>query len=193
MRRFPMFAFLLALVGVPAYVAAHTAEEEDAERQRNWTVDDGTTIEIALGATQLFAPDSLGSDVVNVVPTQTTMLMVEWYMHYRWHLALWFNLPTAPSLTFENGELVQGYVPPALALGVIWVPLTVPFSQKRHRIELHGGIFAGATLSLTGNFFAIGALRLYVLHESGFGVYAGVAAAPRLDTAAMVYGIGYRF
>lgn len=187
-----LFILLLTLLGLVQPLTAHELPE-GGDEEKPWQVDDGTTIEVALGATTLFAPDSLGSDIVNVVPTQTAMFMLEYYFHYRWHAALWFNLPTAPSLTFVDGELLQRYVPPALALGLIWIPVTIPFSHKRHRIEIHTGLFAGATLSSSGNFFAIGALRAYVLHESGFGVYVGVAAAPRLDTAALVYGIGYRF
>lgn len=182
---------LLPLLFVFCFSAQAASPPSDEEP---WSVDDGTTIEVALGGTQLFAPSTLGSDVENVVPTQTAMLLVEWYMHYRWHLALWFNLPTAPRISFVEGELIQSYVPPALALGVIWVPLTVPFSQKRHRIELHAGLFGGVVVSINnGNFFAIGAIRAYLLHESDFGVYIGAAAAPRLDTAALLYGIGYRF
>lgn len=182
------FVILLGLLYASSAVAHEVKEAEEP-----WQVDDGTVVEVALGGTQLFAPRALGTDIERVVPTQTSMLMVEWFLHYRWHPALWFNLPTAPRLSFEDGELVQRYVPPALAAGVIWVPVTIPFAKKRHRFELQAGLFGGATLSLDGNFFAIGALRAYVLHESEFGVYVGAAAAPRLDTAALLYGIGYRF
>ena len=190
-RLLPTILFLL----VASTAAAQEPPEKPSESQEEeaWTVDDGTVIEIALGGTQLFAPESLGSDIDRVVATQTSMLLFEWFMHYRWHLAVWFNLPTAPRISFENDELVERYIPPALATGLIWVPLSIPFAKKRHRFELQAGLFAGAVLSLDGNFFAIGAIRAYLLHESDFGLYIGAAAAPRLDTAALLYGIGYRF
>jgi hypothetical protein len=185
---------ILAVLLVLGSRSASAHEAQDEEPAEEWQVDDGTVIEVALGGTQLVAPASLESDLTEVVATQTSMFLVEWYMHYRWHLAAWFNLPTAPRISFVDGEPVQEFVPPALALGVIWVPLTIPFSKKRHRFELHAGLFTGAVLRIPGgNFFALAAVRAYVLHESDFGVYVGAAAAPRLDTAALLYGIGYRF
>lgn len=159
----------------------------------DWTVDDGSIFEVSLGSSQVFRPAGLSDELAQVVPTESVMLLFEWFAHYRWHASALFNWPTSPAVTLVDGEIEYSYVAPFLGVGVVWIPMTIPFAENRHRFELHVGSFGGLALRREFTPNALFALRAYLLHESEFGLYGGVASSFIIDTAALIYGLGYRF
>lgn len=195
-----VLALLLALIILPAPSFAESSVDQSSvdqsttdESETEPGFDDGSVFEVGLGNSQVFFPDQLSEELRQVVPTDSVLLMVEYYLHYRWHLSALFNWPTGTAVSIVDGELVENYVAPLLALGVIWTPLSVPFSEARHRFEVHLGVFGGVALRKQFTPNALFAIRAYALHESEFGVYVGAASSFIIDTAALIYGIGYRF
>ena len=186
-----MKQILFSSVAICAAAAPVWAETTSAEP--TWNVDDGTLFEVSVGDTQMFAPNELSDELRQIVPTESVLLLFEYYLHYRWHLSAVFNWPTDTAVSIVDGQLVEEYIAPFFAVGVVWTPLTIPFAQKRHRFELQGGVFGGLALRKQFTPNALFALRAYVLHESDFGVYVGAASSFIIDTAGLIYGVGYRF
>lgn len=186
-----MKRILGCIAAVSCWTASAFAQTSDVGRE--WVVDEGTLFEVSIGDTQVFAPDELSDELRQVVPTEAVLLLFEYFLHYRWHLSAVFNWPTDTAVSIVDGQLVETYVAPFLAMGVIWTPLVVPFAEKRHRFELQGAVMGGLALRKRFTPNALFALRAYVLHESDFGVYVGLASSFIIDTAGLIYGVGYRF
>lgn len=174
---------LLVLLLSPAIAAAQEQQQ---------TTDEDPLLSVSIGQSQLFAPSTLEADIKQLVPTQSVMFLLEWYLPYALRAVSAFNLPTRPILRFVDGELVQEFAPSSLSAGVAWAPLSIKF-QERRAVEFELGVLGGMTFERRPAFFPLVAGRVLLLHKSDLALYVGGAFAARRSTTALLYGVGYRF
>jgi len=149
--------------------------------------------ELSFGTSQLFSSGFLEDDQQGeTLPTTSALFISEYFFSKRWGFVALFNLPLTPERTLRNGEVISRFAAPTLAAGLEWTPLSWDV-REASRLEVQFALMGGAVLAPSGRFFPLSALRLHLLQNEGFALYVGTAFAFRLDTLALIYGIGHRF
>lgn len=189
--RMRALVFIVAVLGMtPAFAtdeASAEAEEAPAAEPRRVP-----RFEISLGDSTLFKPAAAFEDVGSVIPTSSFLFMGEYFFTYAWRAIAVVNLPISTEQVLVNGDLVLTKASPTFALGVNFSPWGVDFAEVR-RFEIHIAAMGGMQINANPDFFPLLAARLYLLHGEDIGLYVGSAFAFRLDTLALIWGLGYRF
>jgi hypothetical protein len=174
---------LAALLALPAAAAA---AEPDKQREEEHT------FELSFGQSQLFDIPPLEVASRDAIPTTSAVFIYEHFLPWELHIVSLFNLPLSTTKVLTDTGVVERFAPPSLAFGLAW---SGPgFAVKEFvRVEVQLGLLGGAVLSRTGRFFPLGSVRVAIRRTDGFGLYIGAAGAFRVDTVALVYGVGHRF
>lgn len=155
-------------------------------------------LEITFGSSQLFAHQSItarsGAVKEYVIPVTSALLMVERLLRPWLSVLSMFNLPLVTQKIIVNGEIREDYVAPSLALGARVSPLRIDIFRAT-RLELQVAALAAVSMgSPDGDkIFPLVAGRLHMANRDGFALYFGAAYAFKVDTIAVLYGIGHRF
>lgn len=170
---------MLATLAVATSAAAH---EPDADH----------TFELSFGQSQLFDIPPLEVTRRDAIPTTSAVFIYEYFVPWNLHVVSLFNLPLSTSKVLTDSGVEERFAPPSIALGLAWSGLG--FDIKEYvRIEAQFGLLCGVVISREGRFFPLGSARVAIRRTDGFGLYVGAAGAFRVDTVALVYGVGHRF
>ena len=182
MRFFGAAVFLCAVVLATSTVTAH--EPGSAPEH---------TFELSFGGSQLFDVEPLEVGSKEAIPTTSAVFIYEYFLPWELHAVTVFNLPLS---TFKelrsDGSIRERHASPSLAAGLAWSGLGFALKEDV-RVELQLGLLAGVVLADNGRYFPLGTVRTSIRRRDGFGLYVGVAGAFRVDTTALVYGVGHRF
>ncbi len=152
-----------------------------------------TNVEVSFGTSQLFDSEQELTPGADILPTTSALFIGEYALSMRWNVVGFFNLPLSSNRTItEDGRLKERFAAPALAVGALWTPLIWDF-RPTSRLELQTALLGGWVTQRNGRFFPLGAVRLHMVQDEGFALYVGTAVAFRIDTAALIYGVGHRF
>ena len=181
--------FLSMSVGIAAHAELSAAKEKNKATKRASLVRDW---EFSFGTSQLFNAPNTELELKNALPTTSALFIAERFMSQHFGLVGLFNLPLTAERQIVDGELIARFAAPSVALGGTWTPLAWDF-RETSRFEIQFALMGGAVLAPRGRFFPLMAARLHLLQDEGFALYAGTAFAVRVDTLALIYGIGHRF
>ncbi len=150
--------------------------------------------EFSFGTSQLFSGQLVEDLSIDqeLLPTTSALFIGERLIARRWSLVGLFNLPLTPTRRVVDGELRSEFAAPSLAFGATWTPLMWGFMDKS-RFEIQLALVGGGVLKPGGDIFPLTAVRLRLLQDEGFALYLGAAFAFRVDTLALIYGVGHRF
>ncbi len=150
------------------------------------------TFELSFGQSQLFDIPPLEVARRDAIPTSSAVFIYEHFLPREFHVVSLFNLPLSTTKVLTDDGVVERFASPSIALGVAWSGLG--FEVKEFvRVEMQFGLLGGAVVSRNGRFFPLGSARVAIRRTDGFGLYIGAAGAFRVDTVALVYGVGHRF
>ena len=182
MRSASAAAFLCAVVLATPAVVAHEPD----------TAPDHT-FELSFGGSQLFDIEPLEVGSKEAIPTTSAVFIYEYFLPWDLHAVTVFNLPLS---TFKeirtDGSIRERHASPSMAAGLAWSGLGFALKEDV-RVELQMGLLGGVVLASDGRYFPLGTVRASIRRRDGFGLYVGVAGAFRVDTTALVYGVGHRF
>lgn len=174
---------ILVAVSVLLLCASAAAHEPEAEEH---------TFELSFGQSQLFDIPPLEVTRKDAIPTSSAVFIYEHFLPWDLHTVGLFNLPLSTAKVLTEDGVRERFSPPSLALGLAWSGLGVDIKELV-RVEAQFGLLGGVVLSRDGRFFPLGSIRVAIRRKDGFGLYVGAAGAFRVDTFALVYGVGHRF
>ncbi len=200
---------LLSFLLMSATAAPARAAGEEAEEPAPAEVDDDEPepdpkkkgpkspfLEVGLTTSQTFRGEYLGNyeDEIEMTPTGTLLLGVE-FMPLPWlRPGVVYNLPTAPERITINGELQQTVATSQILMGVTWRPIYFDFAKKS-RFEILALTYVGVQMKADPLVFPMVGVELEGLPNktSGLAVHVGAFYSFLVDGFAIRYGVAYRF
>ena len=179
MRSVAGAAFVCVLMSCAANAFAHDPQDHD--------------FEISFGQSQLFdiQPFEVGSR--DSIPTTSAFFSYEHFLPWDLHAVALFNLPLSTYKAIaDDGSVTERFASSSIAMGLAWSGLGVEIKEDV-RVEGQFALLAGRVLTADGRYFPLGSVRAAIRRVDGFGLYIGVAGAFRVDTTALIYGVGHRF
>jgi hypothetical protein len=152
-------------------------------------------VEVSFGQAQLYISEySGGRSEEPLVPVSSALFLGEFLVSERFSAVALVNLPTTSHRTLVDGDVVEDYAAPAVALGVRASPLK-QLVIRGAELELQVALLVGRTInSQEGDrFFPLLTTRVHFATPDGFTLYLGGATAFVKDTTALIYGVGHRF
>jgi len=182
---------LMVLIGAATPSLEALGHEEDKLESAQ-----APLFELSLGTAQSFVqPDRALDEETLLMPTTSAMFLGEVFLWPNLRLALLFNLPLSGDRIYVGDNIDQTPTYPSLGMGLSWTPYAFTF-RERSLFELQLAAVGGVTLDFDNpRVFPLLASRIHLMQNSdmGVGVYIGSAFAFRVDTLALIYGVGYRF
>jgi hypothetical protein len=145
--------------------------------------------EVSFGTTQMFVGwYEKGS---SPVPTASATLILSRRVFEDFALWAVFNLPLTPNKRVtEEGVLTDTQTPPTFMLGASYE--LISYTLGRHKsVGLDVGFSAGRPLTLEGQVFPVGAMRVKLLRNEDSTIYVGVTTSPYNPEGDLVWGIIY--
>ncbi len=149
-------------------------------------------LEISFGTAQIFATPELDLATKELLPTTSALFIGEWFFWRSVGLVTLLNLPLSTAKSIRNNQVIESFSPPTLAVGLSWAPVSWAF-RETSRFEMQLALLGGALLASDGRLFPLAAFRLRLLQNEGFALYLGAAFAFRVESSALIYGVGHRF
>ena len=157
-----------------------------------------SSFEVSLSSAHIFPSTDIFqyNDEVELVPTNAALLLIEYFLTYRWRLRFMYNLRTSTEkrIDRETNEVNEQVAPSTVSAGLSWVPVSVRF-RETSRVEFQGSLLLSTVLDDEHLIFPTWTGRVHLMQdaEAGVGVYLGMFYEFRRNKVGPFYGVGYRF
>lgn len=139
--------------------------------------------------------DPTGFVTRRTIPVSTLRPTGDWlFADRRASLFVAFDLPLEPRVELRDGDLVETYVSPSVVAGLRASLLSIDvLEETKLELQLEGSLGWLLAPNEVNRLFPGAGWRFHVHDLNGFTLFAGLIFEFRLDTAALVYGVGHRF
>lgn len=139
--------------------------------------------------------DPTGFVTRRTIPVSTLRPTGDWlFADYRASLFVAFDLPLEPRVELRDGDLVETYVSPSVLGGLRASLFSIDVLEAtKLELQLEGSLGWLLAPNEVNRLFPSAGWRIHVHDLNGFTLFAGLTFEFRLNTAALVYGVGHRF
>jgi hypothetical protein len=139
--------------------------------------------------------DPAGFVTSRTIPVSTLRPTGDWlFAGQRASLFLAFDLPLEPRVELRDGELVETYVSPSILAGLRASLFSVDLLEEtKLELQLEGSLGWLLAPHEVNRLFPTAGWRLHLRDLNGFTLFVGLSFEFRIDTGALIYGVGHRF
>jgi hypothetical protein len=139
--------------------------------------------------------DPTGFITRRAIPVSTLRPTGEWlFAQQRASLFLALDLPLEPRVELREDELIQTYVSPSVLSGLRLALFSLDvLEETKLEMQLEGSLGWLLAPKEVNRLFPSAGWRLHVRDVNGFTLFVGLAFEFRLNSLALIYGVGHRF